>query len=753
MRKRISHPYIPHLKKPEDYQLRSDFKGATSGTNYDFACLDAKGKTLDDGYYVELAFPFVSETLKDGMTIGFDVQVYNPSTKTYLGRAFIKTAEYDKNGGQIITLDRDFHTVQTQDDGYTSPTLIYNMDSASRGNSVTGCRFINSRRYAILNRGANSIFQDNEINGCGAGLAAMNELTSATKSEGGFPSTTTFRNNIITGKGNTYKYYPIEVRHWKAAADSLRAIEGILIEGNSIDVPNSLGAIYIDSVSDLYLIDNTVKSDSKIRTATCPVKIVNCGVSMIDGLTVDYSAKVNCAMEIIGSNVDDGNIKNVSDVNSNVGQNYRINQYVHLTEDFESEGSDSVLDKYMTAYQTEYSDLSISCGVDDSRNSKVLKLKRISDGTDKDSVYDNMILRLDLTDKANLRNDSGRLCLQFDFRAAAYDGMRIDIIDNNYSKRVFMNVKPIDRNTSEINAVLGEDDKNNTVVRKLSEFVPGKWHNLKCVVNYTKQCIEYYFDSEYIGVMNFSEMQNVPQGAVDLFEIVSWNQADRTYLYDNFDIWYEECTKIKDIYCINKDGERLANDKSINDVAGIVVKFNTDMNKNSLKKAVVLTANGSEVCINGEYDAQTNTYIITPKNGEEYFNADTMYTLNISKEAVSMNGYELDNAENFTFETAEGYTKVNNLAVSISENGYSEVNVKADVVSTVSDDVGAEIIFCGYKDNVLVYASIWNVPVTAGSMHLEKKFSVYENIEIDDLKVFAWNPGEIAPLCIPAGIK
>ena len=118
-----------------------------------------------------------------------------------------------------------------------------------------------------------------------------------------------------------------------------------------------------------------------------------------------------------------------------------------------------------------------------------------------------------------------------------------------------------------------------------------------------------------------------------------------------------------------------------------------------------------------------------------------------------MNGYELDNAENFTFETAEGYTKVNNLAVSISENGYSEVNVKADVVSTVSDDVGAEIIFCGYKDNVLVYASIWNVPVTAGSMHLEKKFSVYENIEIDDLKVFAWNPGEIAPLCIPAGIK
>lgn len=52
-----------------------------------------------------------------------------------------------------------------------------------------------------------------------------------------------------------------------------------------------------------------------------------------------------------------------------------------------------------------------------------------------------------------------------------------------------------------------------------------------------------------------------------------------------------------------------------------------------------------------------------------------------------------------------------------------------------------------------LYASIWNVPVTAGSMHLEKKFSVYENIEIDDLKVFAWNPGEIAPLCIPAGIK
>ena len=684
---------------------------------------------------------------------GDEVQVYNPSTKTYLGRAFIKAAEYDGNGGQIITLDRDFYTVQTQEDGYTSPTLIYNMDSASRGNSVTGCRFINSRRYAILNRAANSIFQDNEINGCGAGLAAMNELTSATKSEGGFPSTTTFRNNTITGMGNTYKYYPIEVRHWRAAADSSRAIDGILIEGNSIDVPNSLGAIYIDSVSDLYMINNTVKSDSKIRTATCPVKIVNCGVSMIDGLTVDYSDKVNCAMEIIGSSVDDGNIKNVSDVNSNVGQKYRINQYEHLTEDFESASAESILDKYMTAYQTEYSDLSISCETDDSRNSKVLKLKRTSDGTDKDSAYDNVILRLDLTDKANLRESSGRLYLQFDFKTAAYNGMRIDIIDKNYIKRVFMNVKPIDGNTSEINAVLGEDDDNNAVVRKLSEFTPGKWHNLKCVVNYAKQCIEYYLDSEYIGVMNFSEMQNVPQGAVGLFEIVSWNQADRTYLYDNFDIWYEECAKIKEIYCINKDGERLANDSAADAAAGIVVKFNTDMNEASLKKAAVLTANDGEVCINGEYDAQTNTYIITPKNGEEYFNADTMYTLSISKEAVSKDGYELENAEDFTFETAKGYTQVNNLAVSISENVYSEVNIKADVVSTVSDDDGAEIIFCGYKDKVLVYASIWNVPVTAGNMHLEKRFSVFENVEIDDLKVFAWDSGGIVPLCIPAGIK
>ena len=66
----------------DDYQLRSDFKGATSGLNYDFENLNvASAVNEDEGYYiVEMAFPTKTVKLADGLTMGFDIQVNSAQT-------------------------------------------------------------------------------------------------------------------------------------------------------------------------------------------------------------------------------------------------------------------------------------------------------------------------------------------------------------------------------------------------------------------------------------------------------------------------------------------------------------------------------------------------------------------------------------------------------------------------------------------------------------------------------------------------
>lgn len=251
---------------------------------------------------------------------GDEVQVYDPTNGKMLGRAFVAEVSGNPEGSQTITLDREFKDIKAMDDGFAQPTMIYDIDSASRGSVARNCNFIYSRRYAWLARPVNSIFEGNTINGCGAGIGIMNELTSAVKSEGGVPAAVTLRNNEIFGDGNTNGAYPINIRQAVTKHDSAPTIDGMLIENNNITVPNRWGSINIDSVSDLYMYNNTV-TNRGAAFWTYPVRISNSYVKEIDGLTVTHN---NDQIDVVDKNDSKTVLRHIFEMNYTIYDSSKI---------------------------------------------------------------------------------------------------------------------------------------------------------------------------------------------------------------------------------------------------------------------------------------------------------------------------------------------------------------------------------------------------------------------------------------------
>lgn len=173
--------------------------------------------------------------------VGDEIVLYDTASKYIVGRAFLK--EYKKeNGNAVLTLDRDLDLSllrDTSNDKSSNPTRVYDLNVTGEGTIIKNTQFISSRRHAYIGRSQNSIFEGNYVENCGgSGLAAMNEVTDDA-CEGLFPSAFTFRNNTISGNdGNTSGFYPVEVNSFKSDMNSQKAIDGFLIEGNTVNVPN-----------------------------------------------------------------------------------------------------------------------------------------------------------------------------------------------------------------------------------------------------------------------------------------------------------------------------------------------------------------------------------------------------------------------------------------------------------------------------------------------------------------------------------
>lgn len=251
--------------------------------------------------------------------IGDEMLVYDKTNHSVLGTAYLKNVE-QSGSNYILTLDREIVGAKT--DG---TTLVYDVDASSRGTVIKNSTFKNSRRHAYIGRSPNTLVMNNTVENCGASaVAAMNELVDNSRCEGPFPSTFTMRDNTVTGVGTTPGFYPIEVKSWGAKNGETKAIDGLLIENNSVSQKNTDSFIVINSVKDLYMINNEVKYNGELLSTTKPIVISNSDIALIDGVNFDFTQNVNAVITIDGCNVDENNIKNINVNSGNTAKKYVI---------------------------------------------------------------------------------------------------------------------------------------------------------------------------------------------------------------------------------------------------------------------------------------------------------------------------------------------------------------------------------------------------------------------------------------------
>lgn len=238
---------------------------------------------------------------------GDELMFIEPNGNTVLGTAFVKEVN-----GNTVVVDRPIEGVTTTSGGASLPTCIFNVQACNKGSVIRGNTFTNSRRHAYMPKTPNSIFEDNKvINNAGCMIQAMNEIVAAWQ-EGTFPSSFTMRNNIVESDGMTSTYLPVEVCVWNSKIGDVAYIDGFLMENNIIDVPSPSGAMKIDSVTDLYMINNTLRSDGAVKNTTRPVTITNSSIALIDGLNFEWKEDVKSVLSIAGCKYDESDIKNIN---------------------------------------------------------------------------------------------------------------------------------------------------------------------------------------------------------------------------------------------------------------------------------------------------------------------------------------------------------------------------------------------------------------------------------------------------------
>ena len=314
--------------------ITSSADGVHCGSNRFGVIIDncKLGNSFDDlintqaycGAVTKTVDSYTYETTRDMQcVVGDEIAFFNTSNHEIVGTAFLKEIEKTEDGKYRLTVDRKIDKVVSQENS-SVPTSMYNLDSANKGNIIRNSTFRNSRRHAYIIRSACSIIENNRMeNNAGAATEAANEIH-GTSNEGLVPSALTFRNNVVKSEGIGSQYVPLRVYSWNAQLGEQACIDGVLIENNTIDVPSLHGSISINSVTGLYMLNNTIKADKMLNESTQPVVISNSSIKMIDGLNFDYKQNVNAVITIAACEVDESNIKNINIIGSNTAVPYSI---------------------------------------------------------------------------------------------------------------------------------------------------------------------------------------------------------------------------------------------------------------------------------------------------------------------------------------------------------------------------------------------------------------------------------------------
>ena len=276
------------------------------------------------GEIVKIIDNYTYETSRDMFCkIGDEIKFFDVSNHAVVGKAFLTKVEQTENGMYRLTLDRTVEGVVSTEDA-SNPTVIYNMNAANNGNIVRNNRLTNSRRHAYIIRSENSIIEGNYMeNNVGAATEAANEIHGGVN-EGLFPSSLTFRNNTVKSDGISSKYSPLNIYSWYARQGDQKAIDGVLIENNTIDVPSVNGSIKINSVNDLYMLNNTIKSNAEFDREVSPITILNSNIAQIDGVDFSYKQNVSAVINITGCEVNENDITNIKLIGENTAMPYSI---------------------------------------------------------------------------------------------------------------------------------------------------------------------------------------------------------------------------------------------------------------------------------------------------------------------------------------------------------------------------------------------------------------------------------------------
>lgn len=259
---------------------------------------------------------------------GDEVIFVDIATHTVLGRAYVKSSKKINNSTFRVTVDRKVDNVRSFADGASQPTVLLNVNSASEGTVIRNSTFMYSRRFGCLIKSKNSIYENNYCfeNG-GSGLAVCDESL-GNAIEGAFPSAFSIRNNTIVAPDIISPWYPLQIQAMGIKNGETAEVDGLLIEGNTLDCGKNSTAIMVNSVDGLYMFDNTIKSTAPALKGNeglhMPILIKNCKVEKIDGITFDYEVDVNAVITVIGSEIDTADITNVDIKNENTAKPYEI---------------------------------------------------------------------------------------------------------------------------------------------------------------------------------------------------------------------------------------------------------------------------------------------------------------------------------------------------------------------------------------------------------------------------------------------
>ncbi len=250
--------------------------------------------------------------------VGDEIIMVKRDTKnTPLGTAYIKGVT-EASGRYVLDLDRPIpEAVQPVAGTYK----LYNNMAINYGACLRGNIFTSSRRHSYISRSPNVIYMNNYVqNNGGCTVDASDEIGT---SEGPFPCAFTIRNNRTYGDGiSEHSHVPgvIVARQYNSDADSIPSINGVLVEGNIVQVNTGSRAFYFNCVNDLYFKNNTIlwndEWNSNLSTDKYkdyePVFVSKCGVKEFDGLNYDMPVEVDEVAHFAACGVKENDVKNIT---------------------------------------------------------------------------------------------------------------------------------------------------------------------------------------------------------------------------------------------------------------------------------------------------------------------------------------------------------------------------------------------------------------------------------------------------------